>query len=274
VESLRDLSRGVLAGVSVVLVETRNPMNIGAVARAMRNFGLERLVLVRPRVFPHPEATRMATGAHDVVAGAQVFDSLREALADHSLALAFTRREGKSRRPFLTPREAAPRAIESAAGGGRVALVFGREDNGLSNPHLRRCQEVVVIPTDPGCASVNLAQAVALAAYEMFVEAARPHLMQPLPRATLPELEVLLGHWRRALLAVGFLDPKHPDRMLRYLERLFTRAGLVDRDVRILRGLAHQMEWAAGRGTAVPKSVVPAKAKRREVKSRQRHSDA
>jgi tRNA/rRNA methyltransferase len=239
----------------------------------MRNFGLERLVLVRPRVFPHPEATRMAVGARDVVAGAQVFDTLREALADHALALAFTRREGKSRRPFLTPREAAPRALAAAASGGRVALVFGREDNGLSNPHLRRCQEVVVIPTDPGCASVNLAQAVALAAYEVFVEAARPHLMQPLPRATLPEMEELLGHWRRALLAVGFLDPKHPDRMLRYLERLFARAGLVGRDVRILRGLAHQMEWAAGRGNTGPKPVAPAKPKRPKVRSRERHGE-
>lgn len=247
VEPLRDLSRGVLAGVSVVLVETRNPIHIGAVARSMANFGLRRLLLVRPRAFPHPEATRMAAAGLAVVEGARVCGSLEEALEGHSLALAFTRREGKSRRPFRTPREAAGRALAAASGGGAAALVFGREDHGLSNADLGLCPDVVVIPSDPACASLNLAQAVAVAAYEVFLEASRPHLLEALPAATLSETQELVEHWRRALLAVGFLDPKHPRRMLRYLERLFARSALTRRDVRVLRGLAHQMEWASGR---------------------------
>ena len=246
VEPLRGLASGLLSSLSVALVETRNPVNIGAVARAMANFGLRRLLLVEPRAFPHPEASRMAAGGGEVVRAAQVFGSLEEALSGHSLALAFTRREGKARRPFLTPRDAARRVLEVAGARGRVALVFGREDHGLSNAALALCPEVVVIPSDPACASLNLAQAVAVAAYEIFVEAARPHLLAPLPAASMEETGALLEHWRRALLSVGFLDPKHPERMLRYFERLFARAGLTGRDVRALRGLAHQMEWVAG----------------------------
>lgn len=257
VEPLRGLAEGILGGVSVTLVETRNPINIGAVARAMANFGLGRLLLVAPRAFPHPEATRMAAGALDVVERARVFGSLDEALSGHSLALAFTRREGKSRRPFLTPREAALRALAVASAGGRAALVFGREDHGLSNAALALCPEVVVIPSDPACASINLAQAVAVTAYEIFLQAARPHLMQPLPAATLADVEELLEHWRRALLAIGFLDPRHPDRMIRYIRRLFARLGLTQRDVRVLRGLAHQMEWVAERESQRRKRPAP-----------------
>jgi len=242
---LSDLAGGPLAGVSVVLVEPRNPINIGAVARTMANFGLGRLDLVAPRAFPHPEATRMAAGGLGLVSRARVFTGLPEALEGTTLALAFTRREGKSRRPFLTPRDVAARVLSVAASGGRAALVFGREDHGLSNAHLRMCPEVVVIPTDPACASLNLAQAVAVAAYELFQEAARPHLPVPLPAASLAEVNELLEHWARALLGVGFLDPKHPRRMIRYFERLFARSALTRRDIRVLRGLAHQMEWAA-----------------------------
>ncbi|MEE9217446.1 MAG: RNA methyltransferase [Acidobacteriota bacterium] len=253
VKPLQALSTGLLAGVSIVLAEPQNPLNIGAVARAMRNFGLSRLRLVRPRAFPHPEAGRMAAGAKRVIEEAQTFDSLAAALLDHTLALAFTRREGKGRRPFLTPEDAARRAIETVIAGGRTALVFGREDHGLSNASLRLCQEVVVIPSDPGCASLNLAHAVALASYEIFLEAARPHLLQRMPRASIAELQALLQHWRSALLAVSFLDPKHPERMMRYFERLFGRAALSPRDVRILRGLAHQMEWAVGRTQQKPR---------------------
>jgi tRNA/rRNA methyltransferase len=252
VEGMRELSRGPLAGLSVVLVETRNPMNIGAVARAMANFGLSRLVLVRPRAFPHPEATRMAAGGIQIVRRAEVFAELSQALEGHHLALAFTRREGKMRRPFLALRDAAPRALRTVASGGRAALVFGREDHGLSNDDLRACPEVVVIPTDPACASLNLAQAVALAAYEIFAEASRGLILEPLPLATLAQTEELLEHWQRALLRVGFTDPKRPERIRRYFERLFARCALTRRDVRVLRGLAHQMEWAAGAEAASP----------------------
>jgi tRNA/rRNA methyltransferase len=249
VEGMRALARGPLAGLSVVLVETRNPMNIGAVARAMANFGLSRLALVRPRVFPHPDATRMAAGGIGIVRRAEVFSDLSQALEGHHQAFAFTRREGKMRRPFLALRDAAPRALEVVAAGGRAALVFGREDHGLSNDDLRACPEMVVIPTDPACPSLNLAQAVALAAYEIFAVASKGLVLEPLPLATLAQTEELLEHWQRALLRVGFTDPKRPERIRRYFERLFARSALTRRDVRVLRGLAHQMEWAAGRST-------------------------
>lgn len=251
-DSLSALARGPLAAVSVVLVEPQNPMNIGGVARAMRNFGLTHLRLVKPRTFPNPEAIRMAVGGKRVVEAAEVFPSLDEALRDQSLALAFTRREGKARRPFLTPPDAARRVLETTSTGGSVSMVFGREDHGLSNASLRRCQDIAVIPSDPACASLNLAHAVGLVAYELFCEAARPHLATPLARAPIAELQDLLDHWQRGLLGIGFLDPKHPDRMMRYFERLFGRIQLTRRDVRILRGLAHQMEWAAGQIERAP----------------------
>lgn len=248
VEGMRALARGPLAGISVVLVETRIPMNIGAAARAMANFGLSRLLLVRPRLFPHPEAIRMAAGGLAIVGRAEVFSDLNSALDGHQAAFAFTRREGKMRRPFLSLRDAAPRALRAVESGGRAALVFGREDRGLSNDDLQACPEVVVIPTDPACASLNVAQAVALAAYEIFAEASKGLMLDPLPLATRAETRDLLEHWQRALLRVGFTDPKRPQRTRRYFERLFARSALTRRDVRVLRGLAHQMEWAAGAG--------------------------
>jgi tRNA/rRNA methyltransferase len=210
-----------------------------------------------------------------------VAETLAEALEGHGLAMAFTRREGKMRRPFQTPRDAAPRILAAAAAGrraapGGAALVFGREDHGLSNADLSLCPDVVVIPSDPACASLNLAQAVAVTAYEIFLAAAAPLMQKPLQAAPLSDLHELVEHWGRTMKTIGFLDPQHPRRMIRYVERLFARATLTRRDVRVLRGLARQMEWAAGAGPRNACGIVaaPSKEPRQRPDGRRTHSRA
>lgn len=228
-----------LFGVRVVLVGTTHPGNIGSAARAMKTMGLTRLVLVAPRVFPHPEAEALASGAADLLAAAQVCATLDAAIGDATLAIGFSARHRDLSLPELDVRAAAALAVEEAAHG-EVALVFGTESVGLSTGALLKCQRRAWIPTGSAYGSLNLAAAVQVAAYELRVAAtagAGRETEAAFPAAGIDDVEAFYAHLEQNLIEAGFLDPAQPRRLMERLRRLFGRARLEREEVNILRGI-------------------------------------
>lgn len=236
------------SNITVVLVEPQGPLNIGAVCRAMMNFGFSDLRLVNPQT-DHlvDDARRMAVKAGGLLEQATLFSDLQDALQDCQLALATTRRFGKYREDFLHPDQAADYLLPWTEKG-RVALVFGREDKGLTTSELDLCQRLITIPTNDQLPSMNLAQSVVLCLYETAKAqaAVQGKTAGRKKLATNKVLESMYGHMRRTLCDIGFLDPQNPDHILRSLRRIFGRAGLNDREVRILRGLWSRLDWLEG----------------------------
>ena len=236
-----DLSR-----ISIVLVEPLYGGNVGQCARAMKNFGLTKLVLVNPREHKTAEAYWMAREGKSLVDDAEVHTCLEGALQDCGLAVGTTRRVGKYRRPAMSPEEFAREAASLTAENG-VAVVFGREDSGLTASELSLCQWLVTIPADESFPSLNLAQAVLLMGYTLFREslvaptetsaAANVRLAGP------AELERFYQHLEQTLNDIGFLHGDQAPAIMITLRRIFGRANLEPRDVKILRGVLGQMEW-------------------------------
>ena len=232
-----------LERIRVVLVAPSLPANIGAAARAMLTMGLSRLVLVEPRRFPDPEAVALASGATAVLDGARVVATLEEALAGCVRAYGYSGRPREFAGKVMSARAAAQDAVASAAHGD-VALVFGTEMSGLSNAELARCAVVATIPASTEFASLNLAAAVQVAAYEVRVAAAGDAVWRA-PRfapATADEVEALFAHGARTLTAMRFLNPRLPRRLMPRLRRLFARAGLEKEEVNILRGILARID--------------------------------
>ncbi len=226
-------------GIRIVLVGTTHPGNIGAVARAMKNMGLEDLVLVEPRYFPHPEATARASGADDLLDRAVVVSTLAEAIEDCIFVAGASARSRSIRWPCLSARRAASRAIEES-GRGNVALVFGPEKSGLSNEDLDHCQALLSIPTNPEFSSLNLAMAVQVVAYEIRsqqADAEPPVYESDTPPASSGALEHFFAELEALLLDVGFLDPDNPRHLMRRLRRLFVRAEPDQNEINILNGI-------------------------------------
>ena len=237
----------------MVLVDTSHPGNIGAAARAMKTMGLARLDLVTPRSFPDAEATARASGADDVLERARVHEDLAAAVADCHLVLGTTARSRTLAWPTLAPRAAAARVLAHAAGGERVALVFGREKSGLSNQELGLCHAAIKIPTAPDYASLNLAAAVQILAYELRLAA--PGGQPPVaaqrdeshPPATAAEMAGFLTHLEQVLTDIGFLNPAQPRLLMRRLRRLYQRAQPDRNEVNILRGILSAVQAAVKR---------------------------
>lgn len=235
--------------LGVVLVATSHPGNIGASARAMLAMGLTRLVLVAPARFPDPEATARATGATALLAGARVVDDLGAALDGVACAIGFTARPRAFAGAVLTAREAASLAIDSIRKGREAAFVFGTEMSGLSNDDLARCSAVATIPANPAFSSLNLAAAVQVAAYEARI-AAFGDLAWRAPRfapATSEAVEALAAHAERTFVAMRFLHPEMPRRLMPRLRRLFARSGLEREEVNILRGILARIDQLIGK---------------------------
>lgn len=237
------------SNIAVVLVEPQGALNIGSVCRVMANFALSDLRLVNPQT-DHlgDEARRMAVKASNLLEGARIYPTLAEALADCTFSIGTTRRFGKYREDFLHP-AAAARETLVAAGLGRAALVFGREDRGLHTEELDLCTRFVTIPTEEALPSMNLAQAVAVCLYEVALAAGeKAGKGGKRRRKTAPtkSTEAMYGHMRQALLDIGFLDPQNPDHVLRTFRRIFARAGLNERDVQVLQGLWSCLDWVEG----------------------------
>lgn len=233
-----------LDNIRIVLVETSHPGNLGAAARAMKVMGLSRLYLVNPRCAIDDEARARASGAVDVLDGAVVCASLDEALAGTVLAAACTSRRRDLPHPAYTPRQAAPELL-SQAGTAPVAVVYGSETFGLSNEQLGKCRWLLNIPTNPDYASLNLGAAVQVVAYELRCGLAdRPLDLPGFAPAAHEEVEALLAAMEETLVAIGFLDPRQPKRLMPRLRRFFARAGLEKEEVAIWRGIFN----AAGSG--------------------------
>jgi tRNA/rRNA methyltransferase len=226
-----------LSRIRVVLLRPSHPGNIGAAARAMKTMGLAKLVLVRPRKFPDPEARAMASGAVDVLGSAQVCADLDAALAGTSFSVAMSARARELSHPPLGARAAAEELVRAALRN-EVAIVFGNETVGLTNKEIMRCSALARIPADPEYASLNLAQAVQVIAYELRMAALDPPAVSPRTgQATHEEIEDLLVRLESSLYASGFLDPRNPRKLMDRLRRLFARARLERVEVNILRGM-------------------------------------
>ena len=246
-ESPADAGAPRLDRLRVVLVRTSLPANIGAAARAMHTMGLSRLSLVQPRRFPDADASALASGATSVLDAAKVVTSLDAALAGTRMSIAFTARPREFAGRVLPLRGAAAAAIGAAAHDD-VALVFGTEMSGLTNDEVARCTTVTTIATNPAYQSLNVAAAVQVAAWEMRVAALGDRVWSA-PRfepATHDDVEALHAHAQRTLVAIGFLDPARPRRLLPRLRRLFARTGLEREEVNILRGILTRIDALAG----------------------------
>lgn len=269
-----------LARIRFVLVGTSHPGNVGAAARAMRVMGLDELALVAPRsadIARHPEAIARASGAHSVLERARVVDSLEPALASCTLAIAVSADSREFGPPPQPPEEAVALAFAEANAdpSARVAFVFGGERNGLSIEAVGRCQRVCSIPGGTGYASLNLAQAVQIVAYclrahERLHACERP-VPSPVRFAAHEQVEALYAHLERALVRIGFLDPRHPKKLMPRLRRLFSRTRLEVEEVELLRGVCTQIEKACRNPYGAAKAAPAAQA---SAPSAQPHSQA
>lgn len=226
-----------LARVRIVLIETRHPGNLGAVARAMKTMGLCDLVLVNPHCAIDGEAKARASGAVDVLERARTVLTLAEALADTVLSVACTARRRDLPHPAYTPRQAAPELLALAAQG-PVAVVFGSETFGLSNEELTLCRWLLNIPTSPDYASLNLGAAVQVLAYELRTRLADAPIDLPIfAAATHAEIEGVMTALMALLTERGFYNPENPKRLLPRLRRFFARTGMEKDEVAIWRGI-------------------------------------
>ena len=227
----------------LILVETSLAGNLGAAMRVAANFGVRRIELVRPSVeADDPEVRRWACGAEDRIE-CRLWSSFGEAATHYHTLAASASGRGRQNLPVLAPTDAMTVLVDRGLDG--VALVFGNETRGLCREDLDRCDLVIRIPTEAGFPVLNLAQAVAILVSTVHFDSSVTGTTAPEP-ASQDEVEGLMSHLRESLLTVGFLDPLSPQRILRQLRRLFGRAGITASEVKILRGICRQMEWAAG----------------------------
>jgi TrmH family RNA methyltransferase len=231
--------------VVVVLDHPQNVVNIAAVIRAMKNMGLARLRLVNPAEFDAWRIEGIAHRSGDLIEATETFESLEEALADCVRVVGTSARARTANRNYVRPREAASNLLE-AAETGPVALLFGREDRGLDNAALDLCHSIAVIPTDPEYSSLNLAQAVMVLAYEVFLGSGEGD--QPLPRgrratgpATREDLELTYGALEKGLHRIEFFKARQPEAVLRTLRTVLARADLDTRESRLFAAIGFEI---------------------------------
>jgi len=228
-----------LPQIRFTLVETSHPGNIGGVARAMKCMDLSSLVLVSPARFPHPDAISRSTGADDLLQNARICSTVEEAVSDCIYVAGTTARERAIGWPVESPRSAA-RKLVNEAGSGPVALLFGRERNGLTNDEVDLCNVLIRIPTGPAYASLNLASAAQIMAYELFLATAGGgDRLRPVAAAAADQnsLDGFYQHLERTLSELDFMKSQHPTRLMRKLVRLFNRARPTPEEINILRGI-------------------------------------
>jgi tRNA/rRNA methyltransferase len=231
-----------LDNIHIILTQPQIPENIGSVARAMTNMGITHLVLVNPKNCDLSRILKTATGSSvDVVEQMEVHDDLGEALGPFQYIVGTTARLGTRRVAMADPRHLARDLIHISLKN-RVAILFGPEDRGLSNDQLRYCHKIVTINT-ASFSSLNLAHAVMIVCYEIFMAGPRPD-STPLPRlANSFELEGMYDHLRDVLMKIGFINPQNPDHWMMNIRRFLSRLPLRAREVKIIRGVCRQLDW-------------------------------
>ena len=235
-----------LDNISIVLHRTRYPENIGAAARAMRNMGIGKLVVVDPQNCDLTKICRMAThAATDVVEQMVVSDSLDEALADFNFVVGTTARLGGQRKVVSSPSKLGQKLIPLSREN-RIAILFGPEDRGLTNIDIRFCDILVNIPT-ADFSSLNLAQAVMVMCYELF-SFSRDKPGEFAPRlANRFELEAMYAQLKDVLIDISFINPDNPDYFMNNLRHFLARMQLRAKEVRIIRGICRQILWYGGK---------------------------
>jgi len=235
-----------LDNIAIVLNRPRYPENIGAAARAMRNMGVKRLVVVAPQDCDLTRILKMAThAAIDVIEDMQVCDTLGEALSAFNLVVGTTARLGRQRAVIESPAKLA-RELIPITRNNTVAVLFGPEDRGLTNEDIRLCQWLVNIPTAE-FSSLNLAQAVMVICYELFC-ANRQTRGAYAPRlANRHELDGMYEQVKEILVRINYINPENPDYWMAGIRRFFTRLQLRAKEVSIIRGICRQIDWYAGK---------------------------
>src|SRR5262245_31040312 len=226
--------------IRIVLVEPREAGNVGAAARVMKNFGFGELWIVGEHPKLDPLAGWWASGADDVVANAHFAPTLHHALRDAHITVATTSARGRTTPIDLTPAGVAELYSESQT----LAVVFGREDSGLTREEVMQCQRTAVIPTHPDFPTMNLAQSVGVFCYELSSIERRSAPRDLAPAAL---IERLHERAEALLVEVGFLQANNPDRIYDDLRAILARADLDAREATILLGMVSQIEWALGR---------------------------
>jgi tRNA (cytidine32/uridine32-2'-O)-methyltransferase len=232
-----------LENIKIVLVNTSHTGNIGSTARAMKTMGLSQLYLVDPVSPPDGKSSALAAGAGDVLANAKTVSQLSEAIADCALVVGTSARSRTLPWPMLEPRECGVKMVKEAKQG-PVALVFGRENNGLTNDELQQCHYHVCIPANPEYSSLNLAAAVQTLCYEIRMgflgEASYPDSEEEYPLAE--DLERFYTHLETSLSQTGFVAKNHPGIVMTKLRRLFNRARPERHELNILRGMLSSID--------------------------------
>ncbi|WP_293746019.1 tRNA (cytosine(32)/uridine(32)-2'-O)-methyltransferase TrmJ [uncultured Paraglaciecola sp.] len=237
-----------LENIRIVLVNTSHTGNIGSAARAMKTMGLSQLILVDPITAPDGKSSALAAGAGDVLANAKTVSSLAEAVADCGLVIGTSARSRTLSWPMLEPRGCGEKLI-SEVSKYPVALVFGRENNGLSNEELQQCHFHVCIPANPDYSSLNLAAAVQTLCYEVrmaYLNLSRGEYPESHPEDNeyplSEDLEGFYSHLEQTLIKTNFIIPKHPGMVMTKLRRLFNRARPETAELNILRGILASIE--------------------------------
>lgn len=241
--------------IRIVLINTSHPGNIGSAARAMKTMGLNQLYLVAPKYFPHPKAQEMASGAQDILENVQMTDNLMAAIEDCTLVLGTSARDRSIPWPRLTPRAAAQTMRCEYQQQGKIAILFGREQSGLTNEELHCCHYHIQIPANPAYNSLNIAAALQIMAYELRMESLsfnedseqlQQNINQSIDQtrlATADEMEKFFVHLQESLQASGFLKPNnassinHQPVLMTRLKKLFFRARPDMMEINILRGM-------------------------------------
>lgn len=228
------------SSIAIVLVETENPDNIGAAARAMKNMGLTDLRLVKPPAHWKKKGKKMAMSAYDVLKSARVFKKLSDAVSDTHFVLATTRRKGRKRGRSLGFEDALQKIRAAAASGKKPAVVFGRESKGLSNEQLFSCDWVTTFPVHPVYPSINLAQAVMIVAFSWFIKSGVKIQTQEIPVISKTEMETALEAFNRAVNALGY-KPEVSGRVQKTFRALVKRSGLLPSEAQMLKGLSRRV---------------------------------
>ena len=238
--------------VSFVLCRPRYGGNIGAAARAVKNMGIGRLVLVAPEDFRLSEARMFASNAIDILEGAATFDTIEDAVAGCGLVLGTSRRIKSHRARIMTPRESARHLLDNM-GEGKAAILFGPEDNGLTSRDLEMCHAVISIPVGEEQPSLNLAQAAMVIAYELRMGVDDLPSVRSFGSASGSEIDQMLAQASAVLDRSGFFIRNPRERVLLHLREILARGVHTSQDARIIRGIFRRIAWALDQGPGAGK---------------------